>query len=79
MPLIELQSDEILCEKLNNGKYNLWKTNDIATKYPLLWNKQQFCIIAFALSYLVKSRFSHVSYLSSKVCNKLDIKKREDI
>ena len=24
-----LQSDEIICAKFNNGKYNIWKTNDI--------------------------------------------------
>ncbi|XP_076322057.1 SCAN domain-containing protein 3-like [Tachypleus tridentatus] len=35
-PLIELQSGEIMRAKFKDGKYNVWKTNDVATKYPLL-------------------------------------------
>ena len=46
-PLIELQSDEIMRAKFKDGKYNIWKTNDVATKYPLLWDKAQFYVIAF--------------------------------
>ncbi|KAK2702783.1 hypothetical protein QYM36_018614 [Artemia franciscana] len=38
-PLIELQSDEITRAKSKDEKYNIWKTTDVATKYPLLWDK----------------------------------------
>ncbi|KAK2724717.1 hypothetical protein QYM36_001267 [Artemia franciscana] len=40
-PLIELTSDEITRAKSKDEKYNIWKTTDIATKYPLLWDKVQ--------------------------------------
>ena len=62
-PLIELQSDEILRAKFNNGKYNTWKTNYIATKYQFLGNRAQLDVIAFPSSYLVESGFSRVSHL----------------
>ena len=52
-PLIELQSDEIMRAKFKDGKYNIWKTNDVATKYHLLLDKAQFYVIAFPTSYLV--------------------------
>ncbi|KAK2705686.1 hypothetical protein QYM36_015906 [Artemia franciscana] len=48
-PLIELQSDEIMRAKFKDGKYNIWKANDVATKYPLLWDKAQFYVIAFPI------------------------------
>ncbi|KAK2704319.1 hypothetical protein QYM36_016648 [Artemia franciscana] len=38
-PLIELQSDEITRTKSKDEKYNIWKTADVATKNPLLWDK----------------------------------------
>ncbi|KAK2708529.1 hypothetical protein QYM36_014212, partial [Artemia franciscana] len=38
-PLIDLQSDEITRAKSKDEKYNIWKTTDVATKYPLLWDK----------------------------------------
>ncbi|KAK2715979.1 hypothetical protein QYM36_010513 [Artemia franciscana] len=53
-PLIELQIDEIMRAKFKDGKYNIWKTNDVATKYPLLWDKAQFYVIAFPTSFLLK-------------------------
>ncbi|KAK2706754.1 hypothetical protein QYM36_014705 [Artemia franciscana] len=40
-PLNEIQSDEIMHAKFKGEKYNIWKTTDIATKYPLLWDKAQ--------------------------------------
>ncbi|XP_076372972.1 zinc finger BED domain-containing protein 5-like [Tachypleus tridentatus] len=78
-PLIELQSDEIMRAKFKDGKYNVWKTNDVATKYPLLWDKAQLYVIAFPTSYLVESGFSRVSQLLSKARNRLDIVKRGDL
>ncbi|XP_076324343.1 SCAN domain-containing protein 3-like [Tachypleus tridentatus] len=78
-PLIELQSDEIMRAKYKDGKYNVWKTNDVATKYPLLWDKAQLYVIAFPTSYLVESGFSRISQLLSKVRNRLDIVKRGDV
>ncbi|XP_076324253.1 uncharacterized protein LOC143232565 [Tachypleus tridentatus] len=69
-PLIELQSDEIMRAKFKDGKYNVWKTNDVATKYPLLWDKAQLYVIAFPTSYLVESGFSRVSQLLSKARNR---------
>ena len=78
-PLIELQSDEIMRAKYQDGKYNIWKTNDVATKYPLLWDKAQLYVIAFPTSYLVESGFSRVSQLLSKARNRLDIVKRGDL
>ncbi|KAK2721261.1 hypothetical protein QYM36_003515 [Artemia franciscana] len=42
--LIELQIDEIMRAKFKEGKYNIWKTNDVATKYPLLWDKAQLSL-----------------------------------
>ena len=39
--LIEFQSDEIMREKFKDGKYNIRKTNDIATNYPSLWDREQ--------------------------------------
>ena len=78
-PLIELQSDEIMRAKFQDGKYNIWKTNDVATKYPLLWDKAQLYVIAFPTSYLVESGFSRVSQLLSKARNRLDIVKRGDL
>ena len=77
-PLIELQSDE-MCAKLKDGKCNIWKTNDVATKYPLLWDKAQFYVIAFPTSYLVEAGFSRVSQILSKARNRLDIVKRGDL
>ena len=74
-PLIELQSNKILRAKFNNGKYTIWIANDVATKYLLLWNEAQLYVIGFPSSYLVKSGFSSVSDLLSKVRNKLDIVK----
>ena len=35
-PIIQFQSDEIMHAKFKDGKYKIWKTNDVATKYPLL-------------------------------------------
>ncbi|XP_068234170.1 SCAN domain-containing protein 3-like [Palaemon carinicauda] len=58
--LIELQSDEIMRTKFKDGKYNVWKTNDVATKYPLFWDRAQIYVIAFPTSYLVESAFSRV-------------------
>ena len=78
-PLIELQSDEIMRAKFKDGKYNIWKTNDVATKYPLLWDKAQFYVIAFPTSYLVEAGFSRVSQILSKARNRLDIVKRGDL
>ncbi|XP_076324411.1 zinc finger BED domain-containing protein 5-like [Tachypleus tridentatus] len=78
-PLIKLQSDEIMRAKFKDGKYNVWKTNDVATKYPLLWDKAQLYVIAFPTSYLVESGFSRVSQLLSKARNRLDIVKRGDV
>ncbi|XP_076348273.1 SCAN domain-containing protein 3-like [Tachypleus tridentatus] len=78
-PLIELQSDEIMRAKFKDGKYNVWKTNDVATKYPLLWDKAQLYVIAFPTSYLVESGFSRISQLLSKARNRLDIVKRGDL
>ncbi|XP_068225571.1 SCAN domain-containing protein 3-like [Palaemon carinicauda] len=60
-PITELQSDEIIHAKLKGGKYNIGKTNDVATKYPLLWDKAQIYVIAFPTSYLVESGFSRFS------------------
>ena len=77
--LIELQSDEIMCEKLKDGKHNIWKTNDIATMYPLLWDKAQHYVIAFPTLCLVESGISRVSQLLTKVHNKIDIAKRGDL
>ena len=48
-PLNEIQSDEIMHAKFKDEKYNIWKTTDIATKYPLLWDKAQFNVIAFPI------------------------------
>ncbi|XP_068229569.1 SCAN domain-containing protein 3-like [Palaemon carinicauda] len=62
-PLIELQNDEIMSAKFKDGKYNVWKTNDVATKYPLLWDTAQIYVIAFPTSHLVESGFSRVSQL----------------
>ena len=78
-PLIESQSDEMMHAKFKDGKYNIWKTNDVATKYPLLWHKAQFHIIVFPTSYLVEAGFSRVSQMISKACNRLDIVKRGDL
>ncbi|KAK2724169.1 SCAN domain-containing protein 3-like [Artemia franciscana] len=78
-PLIELQSDEIMRAKFKDGKYNIWKTNHVATKYPLLWNKAQFYVIAFPTSYLVEAGFNRVSQILSKARNRFDIVKRGDL
>ncbi|KAK2720534.1 hypothetical protein QYM36_004419 [Artemia franciscana] len=78
-PLIELQNDEIMRAKFKDGKYNIWKTNDVARKYPLLWDKAQFYVIAFPTSYLVEAGFSRVSQILSKARNRLDIVKRGDL
>lgn len=77
--LIELQSDEILHAKFKDGKHNIWKTNDAAKKYPLLWDKAQLYVIAFPSSYLVESGFSRVFHLLSKARNRLDIVKKGDL
>ncbi|XP_068246534.1 SCAN domain-containing protein 3-like [Palaemon carinicauda] len=71
--LIELQSDEIMCAKFKDGKYNVWKTNDVATNYLLLWDRAQIYVIAFPTSYLVESGFSRVSQLLSKASNRLTL------
>ncbi|KAK2715735.1 hypothetical protein QYM36_010341 [Artemia franciscana] len=78
-PLIELQSDEIMRAKFKDGKYNIWKTNDVATKYPLLWDKAHFYVIAFPTSYLVEAGYSRVSQILSKARNRLDIVKRGNL
>ncbi|KAK2726991.1 hypothetical protein QYM36_007736 [Artemia franciscana] len=78
-PLIELQSDEITRAKSKDEKYNIRKTTDVATKYPLLWDKAQFYVIAFPTSYLVEAGFSRVSQMLSKARNRLDIVKRGDL
>ena len=65
--------------KFKDRKYNIWKTNDVATKYPLLWDKAQFYVIAFPTSYLVEAGFSHVPQILSKARNRLDIVKRGDL
>ncbi|XP_068233580.1 SCAN domain-containing protein 3-like [Palaemon carinicauda] len=77
-PLIESQSDEIMCAKVKDGKYDVWKTNDVATKYPWLWDRAQIYVTAFPTVYLVESGFSRVSQLLSKARNRLDIVKRDD-
>ena len=66
-------------EKIKDKKYNKWKTNDIATKYPLLWDNVQLYLIAFQSTYLVKAGFSRASQLLSKVCNRLDIMEIGDL
>lgn len=53
-------------------KRNIWKTNDVAKKYPQLY------VIAFPSSYLVESGFDRVSHLQSKTRNRLDIVKSGD-
>ncbi|XP_068220903.1 SCAN domain-containing protein 3-like [Palaemon carinicauda] len=78
-PLIDLQSDEIMRAKFKDGKCNVWKTNDVATKYPLLWDRAQIYVIAFPTSYLVESGFSRVSQLLSKARNRLGIVKTGDL
>ncbi|KAK2708461.1 hypothetical protein QYM36_014165 [Artemia franciscana] len=78
-PLNEIQSDEIMHAKFKGEKYNIWKTTDIATKYPLLWDKAQFYVIAFPTSYLVEAAFSRVSQMLSKDRNRIDIDKRGDL
>ncbi|XP_065573826.1 uncharacterized protein LOC136035781 [Artemia franciscana] len=78
-PLIELQSDEIMCAKFKDGKYNIWKTNDVPTKYPLLWDKAQFYVIAFPTSYFVEAGFSRLPQILSKARNRPDIVKRGDL
>ena len=78
-PLIELQSDKIMRAKFKGGKYNIWKTNDVATKYPLLWDKAQLYVIAFPTPFLVEAGFSRVSQILSKARNRLDIVKRGDL
>ncbi|XP_068238494.1 SCAN domain-containing protein 3-like [Palaemon carinicauda] len=78
-PLIELQSDEIMRAKFRDGKYNVWKTNDVATKYPLLWDRAQIYVITFPTSYLFESGFSRLSQLLSKARNRLNIVKRGDL
>lgn len=60
-------------------QHNIWKINEIATKYPVLWDKAQLFIIAFPSSYLVESGFSRMSHLLSKARNRLDIVKRGDL
>ena len=77
--LIELQSDEIMRAKFTDGKYIIWKTNDITTKYPLLGDKAQLYVIAFPTSYLVELGFSRVSQLLATVRNGIDIVKRGDL
>ena len=77
--IIEMQSDEVLLAKFKNRNHDIWKTNDTAEKYPLLWQKAQLYVIAFPLSYLVESGFSHVSHLISKSRNRLNIVKRGDL
>ncbi len=74
-----LIQEGLMRAKFKDGKYNIWKTNDIATKYPLLWDKAQLYVIAFPSSYLVESGLSRVSHLLSKVRNILDIVKRGDL
>ncbi|KAK2711802.1 hypothetical protein QYM36_012806 [Artemia franciscana] len=78
-PLNEIQSDEIMHAKFKGEKYNIWKTTDIATNYPLLWDKAQFYVIAFPTSCLVEAAFSRVSQMLSKDRNRLDIVKRGDL
>ncbi|KAK2701911.1 hypothetical protein QYM36_019450 [Artemia franciscana] len=78
-PLNEIQSDKIMHAKFKDKKYNIWKTTDIATKYPFLWDKAEFYVIAFPTSYLVKAAFSRVSQMLSKDRNRLDIVKRRDL
>ncbi|XP_068208491.1 protein FAM200A-like [Palaemon carinicauda] len=78
-PLIELQSDEIVRAKFKDGKYKVWKSNDVAKMYPLLWDRAHIHVIAFPASYLVESGFSRVSQLLSKARNRLDIVKRGDL
>ncbi|KAK2706072.1 hypothetical protein QYM36_016182 [Artemia franciscana] len=65
-PLNKIQSDEIMHAKFKDEKYNIWKTIDVATKYPLLWEKVQFYVIAFPTSYLVEAGFSRVSQMLSE-------------
>ncbi|KAK2727848.1 hypothetical protein QYM36_008359 [Artemia franciscana] len=77
--LNKIQSDEIMHAQFKDEKYNIWKTNDVAAKYSLLWEKVQFYIIAFPTSYLVEADFSrNFSQMLSKDCNRLDIVKRDD-
>ena len=77
--LIELQSNDVFCAKFKDKNCNIWKANDIATKYSLLWHKAQLYVVAFPSSYLVEAEFSPVSNLPSKVCNRLGIVKRGDL
>ncbi|KAK2722274.1 hypothetical protein QYM36_002712 [Artemia franciscana] len=44
-PLNEIQSDEIMHAQFKDEKDNIWKTNNVATKYPLLWDKVQLDIV----------------------------------
>ena len=64
--IIEMQSDEVLLAKFKNRNHDIWKTNDTAEKYPLLWQKAQLYVIAFPSSYLVESGFSHVSRVANR-------------
>ena len=77
--LLELQSGEALRTEFKDTESNIWKANDIATKYPLLWDKAQLYVIAFPSSYLVEAEFSRFFNLLSKVRNRLDIMKRGDL
>ena len=45
--LIELQSNELLCDTFKDKECNIWKGNDVATKYLLLCDTAQLYAIAF--------------------------------
>ena len=47
---IELQSDELFQEIFQDGKQNVWKSNDNHKKYLLFWEKVQFFVTAFLSS-----------------------------
>ena len=57
----ELSSDETVQSLLKKGRHDIWKNNDVASKYPLLWEKAKLYAIAFPPSYPVEARFSHAT------------------
>ncbi|XP_076347970.1 SCAN domain-containing protein 3-like [Tachypleus tridentatus] len=74
----ELHSDITAQARFKRDKHYFWISSEIANKFPQLWEKTKLYFIAFPISYLVETGFSHVIYLLSKIHNRLDVVKRSD-
>ncbi|KRY46700.1 SCAN domain-containing protein 3 [Trichinella britovi] len=77
--LIDLQTNEELKPKFQNGYHFFWLQKQISDLYPGLWRIVRKFLLAFLSSHLDERGFSVVTDLLTKKRSRLQIAKRGDL